>query len=517
MIEKKFDEFMWGKIEMASIYDLAIPKHRIEYFKYHTEVVWSKKGRIDKVFGSSGTGGETITDVIDRLQDEIDNLEAVDESADIPLQARSGNGCKTDRLTGQGQGHGHGLRPTHFICIPLQDPHIRCNIHEVQKTLCAQAQYQGNDSERVRDEACVPLTALHLTLVMLRLPTAEAIRRAREVFRAMGDLLQMYTPRHLLLTLEGVSDFGGRVVFTSPLETGRLSALVVAMQDRLRRVGVALPGNHDPFQPHVTIAKMSRGLSRDWHGASQLDHSLYGLHHDLRVGRQAVQCIQLCELYAGKHAHTGFYRSVDTVINIDVPWPREGLGEGGGSALAVIAHAIGPLPEVPPPHLQTHTQTESGCFLLILRGLPGSGKSSLAARIVSAWDEKYGGGSTCVSADKYMYREGRTFQASSLSGAHARCLQTVRDTFQTLPRPRPCLVVLDNTNTTPAEYSAYLSLCQDCGATVGIVEMETAPSVSADSVLSSVVGCLSSDGAVEVARGGVHSVPSDTVRRMWAR
>ncbi len=66
VIEKKFSAFVWCKLEMASIDDLAIPKHRIEYFLYRDELIWSKKLRIDKVFGSSNSNGENIADIIRR-------------------------------------------------------------------------------------------------------------------------------------------------------------------------------------------------------------------------------------------------------------------------------------------------------------------------------------------------------------------------------------------------------------------------------------------------------------------
>ena len=54
----------------AEYEDLAIPQHRIEYFKYRGTKVWDKKSRLDLVFGSSGHNhGKTIIDIMK----EIDN------------------------------------------------------------------------------------------------------------------------------------------------------------------------------------------------------------------------------------------------------------------------------------------------------------------------------------------------------------------------------------------------------------------------------------------------------------
>ena len=48
---------------------LAIPRHRVQYFKYHDELVWDKNKRFDCVFGSTGSG-LTIADVIENYKQQ---------------------------------------------------------------------------------------------------------------------------------------------------------------------------------------------------------------------------------------------------------------------------------------------------------------------------------------------------------------------------------------------------------------------------------------------------------------
>jgi hypothetical protein len=49
---------------------LAIPQHRIEYFKYRDTKVWDKKTRLDLVFGSAGDNqGKTIEDIMNDIDD----------------------------------------------------------------------------------------------------------------------------------------------------------------------------------------------------------------------------------------------------------------------------------------------------------------------------------------------------------------------------------------------------------------------------------------------------------------
>lgn len=67
--ECDFNTFDWGDIVLAELGALAIPEHRITYFKYINEVVWDKTSRLDNVFGSTGSN-ITIRDVIKRLENK---------------------------------------------------------------------------------------------------------------------------------------------------------------------------------------------------------------------------------------------------------------------------------------------------------------------------------------------------------------------------------------------------------------------------------------------------------------
>ena len=64
IVENSFNSFDWEDVTSVDPTILAIPKHRIQYFKYCDEVVWDKSKRLDCVFGSTGSG-MTIVDVIE--------------------------------------------------------------------------------------------------------------------------------------------------------------------------------------------------------------------------------------------------------------------------------------------------------------------------------------------------------------------------------------------------------------------------------------------------------------------
>ncbi|CAB4008111.1 Leukocyte receptor cluster member 9 [Paramuricea clavata] len=67
IVENSFNSFDWEDVTSVDPTILAIPKHRIQYFKYCDEIVWDKNKRLDCVFGSTGSG-MTIVDVIENSQ-----------------------------------------------------------------------------------------------------------------------------------------------------------------------------------------------------------------------------------------------------------------------------------------------------------------------------------------------------------------------------------------------------------------------------------------------------------------
>ena len=70
IMEESFSTFSWEHLASVDYDVLAIPQHRIQYFKYKSEKVWDKTQRLDVVFGSTGSE-ETIAELMDRVDREI--------------------------------------------------------------------------------------------------------------------------------------------------------------------------------------------------------------------------------------------------------------------------------------------------------------------------------------------------------------------------------------------------------------------------------------------------------------
>ena len=155
--------------------------------------------------------------------------------------------------------------------------------------------------------------------------------------------------------------------------------------------------------------------------------------------------------------------------------------------------------------------------VFILRGISGSGKSTVAGRIQHA-ASKAGRSCTVCSADAYFtdkFTGTYVFNKNALGTAHAECFNVFKnaleppsmEAFSTHP-----VVVVDNTNTRKIEYERYVQHADRIGATVHIVEI-TAP--SEDAVMKSDLGGI--DFVAMCSSRNVHGAPLSTCAAMYDR
>lgn len=355
--EKYFNAFSWEDIASVDYTVLAIPKHRIQYFKYRDVIVWDKRCRLDNVFGSTGSkttikdviakldGGDTAEAVADENNDrnnenqqqhlgnEIDAHEDSDyyDSGDITdtdsddsddgINVTIGN-CAggavggpsyefedgNDDLEGEATLKGDDddtydkywrdkLRPNHFVALRITDDLIRENAVKIQK--------QVSEAEpKLKDCKILP-GAMHLTLCTVGLESPEQVQSAVRCLQEAKAELAGFVPKGKKLTFKGVDTFFNRVIYGRVVDCPpEFYDLVEHLKTCLVAAGVEIRDYHE-FVPHMTIMKVSRPVAK-MTGNNYIAPWLYSSFNETELGSQAVDNLHLCEM-VDQRQEDGFY------------------------------------------------------------------------------------------------------------------------------------------------------------------------------------------------------------------
>lgn len=134
--------------------------------------------------------------------------------------------------------------------------------------------------------------------------------------------------------------------------------------------------------------------------------------------------------------------------------------------------------------------------LIIMRGLPGSGKSTLISKL----EEQYNMKATICSADYFWYGdrehtpENYQFDLSKIGSAHKWCQSNAKKAMERGDQ----LIIIDNTNLTLKEYKVYALTGAENGYTI---------------IAHSIVGCT----AEQSCNSNVHNVPMEACVKMKKR
>lgn len=353
--EKYFNAFSWEDIASVDYTVLAIPKHRIQYFKYRDVIVWDKRCRLDNVFGSTGSkttikdviakldGGDTAEAAADEnddrnnenqhLDNEVDAHEDSDyyDSGDITdtdsddsddgINVTIGN-CAggavggpsyefedgNDVLEGEATLEGDDddtydkywrdkLRPNHFVALRITDECIRKNAVKIQK--------QVSEAEPKLKDCKIAPGAMHLTLCTVGLESPEQIQNAVRCLQEAKAELAGFVPKDKKLTFKGVDTFFNRVIYGRVVDCPpEFYDLVEHLKTCLAAAGVEIRDYHE-FVPHMTIMKVSRPVAK-MTGNNYIAPWLYSSFNETELGSQTVDNLHLCEM-VDQRQENGFY------------------------------------------------------------------------------------------------------------------------------------------------------------------------------------------------------------------
>lgn len=329
LVEKCFSSFSWEDLAAVDYDVLAVPKHRIQYFKYKNVKVWDKSKRIDNVFGSA-EGTKTI-DVVIKEVEELESLQRAtgvytqlatssededssDDSDDDNITVSIGQSANIGIKSPQKQDYSDQqaekineasngfnpywrdkLRPNYFVCARVRNEAILDKIGNIQDFLMEQ--------EPLFSECCIPGVSLHVTLNTLGLDTNDQLLHCIEVLKKIKPDLESALPKSSL-KLHGVSNFYNRVIYAKVNFEKDFLDFCTLLKTLLTEGGIQIRDGYE-FVPHVTIMKTTRPVSRA-RGSKNVSSSLYAKFVDTDFGEQNIDSIYLCAM-GDERRPDGFY------------------------------------------------------------------------------------------------------------------------------------------------------------------------------------------------------------------
>ncbi len=272
--EYSFNTFDWGDIVLADINALAIPQHRINYFKYKNVIIWDKNKRIDDVYGSTGSK-TTIYDVIEKLKN-VEYVPKMDDSDD--------NGPQTAITTTEST-KSRSSSPNYFLSIPIDCSEIRSNFSRLR-----------DDLIRVTpeiEEILLPESSLHLTLCTLRIDNGEELQEAIEILKT----IDFKSAGELKLCFKSLGTFFDKVLYIkSDDDIKNVSDLRQMILDALGTCNIDMAGNYYDFQPHLTVGKIKNNNCNLESMGNLVDKALFRKYENFMFGKQLVTELHLCKM-----------------------------------------------------------------------------------------------------------------------------------------------------------------------------------------------------------------------------
>ncbi|CAI9722474.1 leukocyte receptor cluster member 9-like [Octopus vulgaris] len=294
IIEKSFDSFSWEDISTVNYYTLAIPKHRIFYFKYKTIKVWDKVQRLDLVFGSTGSK-ITITDIVSNYEEQLKR----DMEENLVFESDSQYEMPSD--------------PNFFcddeFCAKITQPNFFVALRITNEEILKKVAWMQEDILKNKPtyfDCFIPPVCLHLTLCMLRLDHTHQIADATNLLKNLQEELSKTVADCDPIRIKNVYHFSHRVVYGCIKIPEELTDLVQKLKCYFFEEKLLTDINKN-FVPHMTIMKLTRQVSKLTE-SNQIDPSIYEQYMNCDFGDQAVDNLYLCSTDKIRQ-DDGFYMS----------------------------------------------------------------------------------------------------------------------------------------------------------------------------------------------------------------
>ncbi|XP_054717921.1 uncharacterized protein LOC129227395 [Uloborus diversus] len=286
IMEKPFESLDWQDPAIVDNYTLALPKHRIVYFKYRNRKVWDKSTRKDFVFGSTGSPF-SINEFMALVDQERLNFQ--DEG--IKPLTKDDSECEDN--VGSDDEYDVSDRANFFIAARISNEDSVKKLRQVSDYMISR--------EDVLEQCSIKPEMYHLTLSILKLDSPDDIMNA---VTALKSVASRDLPT-VTLHLEGLDNFRHRVLYSRVEDNKNLMILRNALVQELTSNKVNITDKFT-FVPHVTVVKLNRPVTR-LRNSKYLDQYLYLKFEDNDFGCETIDKLYLCEM-GDSRREDGFYR-----------------------------------------------------------------------------------------------------------------------------------------------------------------------------------------------------------------
>ena len=325
----------------------------------------------------------------------------------------------------------------------------------------------------------IPKERLHITLLMLTLHTEDHVATAKSILKSVQPLLVSILSASHKLQFNGLGQFHNKVLYAKVEADAALSKLVQALKFKFNKAGISLEGNRDVFVPHLTIM---RGASRDLLSTGHVQERLSDLMKaSCDIGEQCVESLVLFSRFLPKDID-GTHHKVSTVENslkalsstlprklcqyVDHLFESEKLCEQERNDIQALFQSGDALElDKGLSRLAQQDNLSQDRTVLIMRGIPGSGKTHLVENSAEATGRS---GYTYCSARQLFHKTGASVpDPSEMNIAEAYCRSCFLDAMANLSP----FVVVDGVHSKCWEYAVYKCLARAFGYAYHVLEI----------------------------------------------
>ncbi|KAI7806713.1 putative leukocyte receptor cluster member 9 [Triplophysa rosa] len=319
VLERPFSDFSWDtQVCDCDFYEeLALPRHRIQYFSYKGQRVWDRDSRTDRVFGSTGQTilppfsgvnqqGKDVSNDLEETASEFSKGQD-DVATETNEQELGDDGNAEDKgdteaepassIPQEPQSIRPPRRPTHFICFRVDSPAALLAFQRVQRKVLSHLPQS--------EPLWVDPATLHVTLSLLVLSGPEEVSGAAELLRA--TIRNSHKAPISVSFMPKLKHFNGTVLHVTPQPLCDIQSLNSPLQEVFREKGWLHRHSRCPSY-HLTLAKaQEKRTEKMFEGIGSVK-----LAKDVNFGKLDVNKLYLC-VNGHPKTESGFYEAVCAV------------------------------------------------------------------------------------------------------------------------------------------------------------------------------------------------------------